>query len=88
MSTEWDEDEEQQNFHLFLRGWGPGFFTQNWAFVWKIYALISWVGIQPYPYTVETLDYYLNTILLYVNQILFKITLITLDFHTIDNIKL
>ena len=29
--------------------------------------------------------YYLNMILLYVNRILFKIILIILDFHTIDN---
>ena len=36
---------------------------------------------QPYPYTIDM-------ILLYVKYIVFKITLITLCFHTIDNIKL
>ena len=52
---------------------------------YKVDPINSVTGTQPYLYTIGSLGYYLNTILLYVNHKMFKITLITLDFHTMDN---
>ena len=55
---------------------------------WTVSIVLQGYGTQSYPYTIDSLGYYLNTILLCVNHILFKITLITFDFHTMTTIKL